>query len=72
MLNEPTLMLPDFGKNPVEYLKEVQIELKKVIWPKREEVVKMTGTVIIVSSIVAVYIGGLDSLFTQLFSKIIE
>jgi len=72
MLNEPTLMLPDFGKNPVEYLKEVQIELKKVLWPKREEVVKMTGTVLLVSTLVAAYIGGLDSILTKVFETIIK
>lgn len=72
-MNElPTLMLPDFGKNPIEYLKEVKLELKKVIWPKREEVVKMTLTVLGVSVFVAVYISGLDSLFTKAFEKLIK
>jgi len=52
--------------NPVtSYLNEVRGELQKVIWPKREEVIRLTATVIIIAAIIGVYLGGLDYLFTK-------
>lgn len=56
---------PDFGKNPIQFFKEVRTELSKVAWPKRAEVVKLTGVVIGVSVIVAAYLGGLDYIFAK-------
>jgi len=50
----------------VTYLSEVRLELTKVTWPKREEVVRLTLTVFIISAVVAVYVGALDFGFTKL------
>jgi preprotein translocase subunit SecE len=47
------------------YLRGVREELKKVIWPKREEVVKLTATVVIISVIVSAYLGTLDYIFAR-------
>jgi preprotein translocase subunit SecE len=44
----------------------VLAELKKVTWPTKNETIKLTGLVIIVSAIVALYIGGLDAIFLSL------
>lgn len=52
--------------NPVSFLKETKIELKKVTWPTRKEAVRLTEVVLIVSLIVMVYLGVLDYLFNQL------
>ncbi len=51
--------------NPITYIKEVRAELLKVVWPKRQDVVKLTATVIILSAIVGVYLGSLDILFAK-------
>lgn len=59
------LTRPDFGKNPIEFFKEVRVELSKVTWPKRELVVKLTLVVIGVSVVVAAYLGGLDFVFAK-------
>ncbi len=56
---------PDFGKNPVEFFKEVNTELRKVTWPKRDTVLKLTAVVIAVSAVVGVYLGGLDFVFAK-------
>lgn len=53
-------------KAAIEFLKEVRLELSKVIWPKREEVIKLTLTVLIISAIVGLYVGALDFSFTKL------
>lgn len=48
------------------FLKEVQLEMKKVNWPNREQTIKYTLMVIAVSLAVAVFLGGFDFLFTTL------
>lgn len=50
---------------PVTFIKEIHQELKQVVWPKKEEVIKLTTIVIVVSIIVGLYIGGLDFAFTK-------
>jgi len=47
----------------VEFIKESKIELKKVTWPTREETIRYTLTVIIISTALALFLGGLDYLF---------
>lgn len=58
--------------NPLRYFKEVRVELAKVVWPSRIEVVKLTTTVIILSAVVGAYLGGIDLLFTALLSKLVS
>ena len=47
------------------YLKDVKKELKKVIWPNKQAVVKMTSMVIVVSTMVGGIIAVLDFGFTK-------
>jgi preprotein translocase subunit SecE len=56
---------------PITFLKEVRAELSKVVWPSREETFRLTGLVVIVTVIVAVFVGGLDFLFTKLTETLI-
>lgn len=42
------------------YLKDLREELKKVSWPTRDETIKLTITVFVISLIVALYIGIID------------
>ncbi len=51
---------------PVTFLKEVQDELKKVVWPTRDEVIKLTLVVILVSIIVGFFLGGIDFILTAI------
>ncbi len=53
------------------FLKEVASEMKKVSWPMRQEVIKHTLIVIVVCIIVALFLGGIDYLFTYLLDKFI-
>lgn len=54
------------GAKPLIFLKEVRTELSKVIWPTRNQAVKLTAIVMGVSIVVAIFIGVLDFLFTKL------
>jgi len=53
----------------VNFLKETRVEMKKVNWLTRNEVIKYTLIVIGLSFVVALFLGGLDFLFTFLISK---
>ena len=53
-------------KQVLTYLSEVRLELSKVTWPKRNDVIKLTLIVFIISGIVGAYTGALDYLFTKL------
>ena len=55
----------------IAYLRDVKAELSKVEWPKREEVVKLTLVVLIISATFALYLGGLDLAFTKLIETIL-
>lgn len=50
---------------PIGFFNEVVAELKKVTWPTRNETLKLTAVVIVISIVVGAFIGGLDSLFLK-------
>lgn len=55
----------------VEYLKETRAELKHVIWPSRRQTFFYTLIVILLSVVVAYYLGLFDYLFSILLGRII-
>jgi len=46
------------------FLKETRIELRKVVWPTREETFKTTGIIMIAVVIVAIFLWIVDAFFT--------
>jgi len=58
--------------SPVGYFKEVVRELKKVSWPSRKQTVNKTILVIVISILLAVYLGGLDFVFQKLAETLIK
>lgn len=57
---------------PISFLRETRDELKKVVWPSRAEVIRLTIVVILVSAIVGFYIGGIDFILTKVMSAVIK
>lgn len=57
---------------PQQFINQSIAELKKVVWPTRKQVVKLTGVVIGVSLATGLFIGGLDYLFTNLIGLLIK
>ena len=53
------------------YLIESWSELKKVAWPTRETVVRLTLLVVAVSFAVGIYIFVLDSIFNALIDQVL-
>lgn len=48
---------------PVKYLKGVQSELKKVVWPTPKQTVSYTGFVVVFTLLVVLVITLLDTIF---------
>jgi preprotein translocase subunit SecE len=48
-----------------QFLKEVRQELKKVIWPTRQELVTYTIVVLVTVTVLTSYVFGLDVLFSR-------
>jgi len=56
----------------VRYYRETVGELKKVVWPTRQEAVQLTTIVLIVIVVMATVLGSFDYLFTELFRWLIN
>ncbi len=55
----------------IQYFKETQTELRHVSWPTRGQAIAFTALVIIISLLIAVYLGALDYLFTYLVNTFV-
>ena len=53
------------------FLKEVQLEMKRVNWPTRQQVVQNTMLVLAISIAVAVFLGALDFLFISILDRFV-
>jgi preprotein translocase subunit SecE len=49
----------------IKFVSETREELSKVKWPKRDDVIRLTVVVFIISAAVGIYLGGLDYIFTK-------
>jgi preprotein translocase subunit SecE len=51
-------------QSPIEFAQEAWQELRKVTWPSRETVIRLTLIVLVISAIISVYIYLFDNIFT--------
>jgi preprotein translocase subunit SecE len=65
------MKISQLPKKIAQFLKEVRVELKRVTWPTRQQTIKYTLMVIGLSLAVAVFLGGLDFLFTWLLNNFV-
>jgi preprotein translocase subunit SecE len=55
-----------------KFIKEVNAELRHVSWPTRNQAAGYTILVIIISIIIAAYLGAFDWVFTKLINLLIS
>jgi preprotein translocase subunit SecE len=55
----------------ISHIKEVKAETKNIKWPTKKQVINYTIIVIVLSILLAAYVGALDALFAKLLSIII-
>jgi preprotein translocase subunit SecE len=58
------------GSDGLAFAKEARTEVRKVVWPTRQEAVQTTGIVLVATVFMALVLWGLDSLFYALVSFI--
>jgi len=58
--------------NPAKFFSEVKAELLKVTWPTKDELVRLTAVVVILSLIVGAFVGGLDFVFTKTIELVLK
>ncbi|PID59727.1 MAG: preprotein translocase subunit SecE [Gammaproteobacteria bacterium] len=57
----------DLGRRTVEFFRDARIEVRKVVWPTRQETVQTTLTVLVIVFIVGLFLWMLDSILGWLF-----
>jgi preprotein translocase subunit SecE len=55
----------------VQYIRETRAELRKVVWPTRQEALNLTIIVVVTILVMSVFFGAVDYLLTQLFRLLI-
>ena len=58
--------------NPAKFFVEVKSELLKVTWPTKNQVVRLTTVVVVISLVVGLFIGGLDFSLTKIVELIVK
>ena len=53
--------------NPLDFIRDVRSELRKVAWPSQRETINLTAVVIAFSVAVGLFLGGIDYVFQELF-----
>jgi preprotein translocase subunit SecE len=56
----------------VQFLKEVRVEMKKVTWPHRKEIIGSTAVVIFASFVVAFFLGFVDLILQKVLELVIR
>ena len=58
-------------KKAVTYIKDVRLEMSKVSWPTREELVESTMIVMVVSGVLALFLFAVDTLLNRIVKFIL-
>ena len=64
-------MLADMYERAIEFLREVKSELIKVNWPSQNELIGSTSVVIVITIMLAVFVGLIDFLLSTLLSRLL-
>jgi preprotein translocase subunit SecE len=62
----------NWWKRTTDFLGEVKIELKKVTWPTKPEVVGTTGVVLVIVVIFSVFLYGADLVFGKIVTQLLK
>ncbi len=54
-----------------QYFEEVVIEIKQTTWPSKDSTKNMTLLVVVVASLIAFYLGGIDFLLQKIMATLI-
>lgn len=66
------LLLVNMIAKTKKFLTEVKVELKKVAWPTRKELIGATVVVIVAIALLATYIGVVDLILSKVVSLVVR
>jgi len=50
------------------FAEETKLELNKVLWPKRKEVLKLTAVILLIVAVFSLYIIGIDAMLIKFYN----
>ena len=56
----------------IQFLKDVRLELGKISWPSREEIIGSTGVVIFFTIVMSILIGIFDLILVRIVTRFIR
>lgn len=56
----------------VTFINEIKLELKKVSWPTRDELINSTVVVLIAVAILSIFVGSCDLIFSRVINLLIR
>ena len=56
---------------PVAFLRETVSELRKSVWPSKEETARLTAVVLVLAIAMGFFLGLLDRLFAEVFTRFV-
>ena len=59
-------------KKSVGFLKEVKVEIKRVVWPSKKEAIGGTGVVLFTVFLMAIFLGLVDSLLAMIVESLLK
>ena len=57
--------------SPVTFIQETMAELRKSVWPSREETARLTVVVIVLAGTLAAFLAGLDTILDFVFASFV-
>lgn len=60
------------AKELIEFFEESKVEIKKVVWPTRKETVTTCVAVLVVSLVIALYLGVVDLALSKIVEAILS
>ncbi len=55
-----------------EFVSEVKVEFRKIVWPDKKVTIGSTGVVIVLVCILSIYLGAVDLFVGKLISQLLE
>jgi preprotein translocase subunit SecE len=55
-----------------KFIQEVQVEFTKIVWPDKKVTMGLTGIVIVLTVVVAIYLGSVDLLLGKFVSYLLR
>ena len=59
-------------KELIQFFEESKVEIKKVVWPTRKETIQTCVAVLVLSLVMALYLGAVDFAFSKIVEAILS